>query len=113
MRRRVILVATFALLSTGCGEVETLVLPARPNLADFDQVQTALTTAGCSANGACHTALVGNFQLTPLPKAPNIRETEFQLTKQFLRLDNPDESSLLRVALRGDPESEWHIRWKD
>lgn len=107
--RAITLCLTMVSFLFGCGEVENLVLPIRPNQADFPAVQDALITVGCSGRGSgCHTALTGDLQISPPPKSPAALEDEYLQTKRFISLSVPAASLLLQVALRDAPESDGH-----
>ena len=96
-------------LVVGCGQVESLTLPQRPPRDQFESVQKTMLKLGCSLDGTgCHAVLVGDFKVTPFPKAPNVIDSEFTLTKAFIDLETPDESTLLRSALQGDPRALGH-----
>lgn len=93
----------------GCGQVESLKLPQRPPREQFESVQKTMLKLGCSLDGSgCHAVLVGDFKVAPFPKAPNVIDAEFTLTKAFIDLDAPDESTLLRSSLQGDPRALGH-----
>ena len=101
--------STHILLLGGCGEVESIVLPQRPPRDQFEAVQKTLLKLGCSADGTgCHSVLVGEFKVEPLPKSPSVFDTEFTLTKAFIDLEEPKNSALMRSSLRGDPLSLGH-----
>ncbi len=94
----------------GCGEFETLELPQYPPRQDFVAVQEVLVSVGCSGDEAqgCHRTLIADFRITEEPKSDQAREDELLLTKSKIDLLDPDQSVLLRVALRGDAKSLSH-----
>ena len=105
------LVALVASLGAGCGEVEALVFPERPDNGEaFVAAQDALIAVGCSLNGGCHTNIIGNFKVTPNPKGGAALDEEFQITKPFIDLEDPAASDLPGVATVGDPRAQTHIK---
>ncbi len=109
MRRTLLLLSLLSTALTGCGEIESVILPTRPKLDEFPDVQARLIEAGCSANNGCHSVVVGNFQVTPAPKSRGQLEAEYLLTKSHLDLDQPGRSSLLTANLLGDPNNTGHV----
>ena len=91
----------------GCGRFESIELPNRPNLDSFGFIQDTLRTSGCSESG-CHAVIVGNFRVSPEPASGIEFTDEYQLTKRFVDLNEPANSSLLTVALAGNQNSLQH-----
>ena len=92
-----------------CGEAKVIEFSQRPNRAAFTDAQETLLKIGCASDGTgCHAVLVGDFKVSPFPKEPGDLDTEFVLTKPFLDLDEPENSILMRTALKDDPEALGH-----
>lgn len=92
----------FAVLA--CGRAEEIVIPQRPDRAQFATIRDTFIKVGCSQNGqGCHSVLVGDFKVGKPDDAPAAVESEFLLTKALIDLDEPENSLLIRSALRDDP----------
>ena len=111
MRRRMLLLgqalAVSVLVAWSCGEVASLRIDVRPSQVDFPAVKQALLTVGCSRTG-CHGVIQGDFLLDPDDNSPAQLEQEYLLAKAFVNLNEPDESTLVRAALKGDPAADSH-----
>lgn len=92
------------LMLIACGRAEEIVIPQRPDRAQFESIRDTFIKVGCSQNGqGCHSVLVGDFKVgTPTDGAAEV-ESEFLLTKALIDLDEPQNSLLVRSALRDDP----------
>jgi hypothetical protein len=89
---------------SACGQAEEIVLPQKPDRVIFADVRSSLIRLGCSANGGgCHAVLVGDFKLGTPDSSPGDTADELQLIKGIVDLESPENSLILRVALRGDP----------
>lgn len=99
----------FALSSMldGCGEVNTLQLEIKPSQAEYTAVKKVFVTVGCG-RGGCHLTTTGDFKVDPDADSPVDLDVEYQMAKRFVNLDAPDESLLIKVALKGDPAAASH-----
>lgn len=82
-----------------CGEVERLDLTVRPRQDDFESaIQPLVEAAGCSRDGVCHTAPVGELALVVDPGAGALQENYLGL-KSKVDLDDPGASRVLTYLL--------------
>ncbi|MEE2787799.1 MAG: hypothetical protein VX589_10700 [Myxococcota bacterium] len=91
----------------GCGQVESLSLPTRPSLSEFEFVQETMRTIGC-AESACHRVVVGDFQVSPETPDRAQFNREYLYAKRHIDLTNAVDSPLLTVALSGRDEAFQH-----
>ena len=92
---------------SGCGEVTKLQLEIRPSQAEYPEAKAVFVTVGCS-RGGCHLTTTGDFKVDPDDNSPVNLDVEYQMAKLFVNLEQPDDSILVRVALKGDEAAATH-----
>ena len=97
-------IAAIILAVLACGQAEEIVIPQRPDRAQFETIRETFIKVGCSQNGqGCHAVLVGDFKVGTPADGPAAVENEFFLTKALIDLNEPENSLLIRSALKDDP----------